>query len=47
MYSIIKKKKKREERDFPGAAVDRNLPSNATDMGLIPDPGRFHMPQDN
>ena len=35
------------EMDFPGGAVDKNLPSNARDMGSIPGPGRFHMPQSN
>ena len=29
--------------DFPSGAVDKNLPANAGDMGLIPGPGRFHM----
>ena len=33
--------------DFPGEAVDRTLPANARDMGLIPGPRRFHMPQGN
>ena len=33
--------------DFPGGPVVKNLPANAEDMGLIPDPGRFHMPWDN
>ena len=27
--------------DFPGGAVDKNPPTNAEDMGLIPSPGRF------
>ena len=31
--------------DSPGGAVDRNLPASAGDMGSIPGPGRFHMPQ--
>ena len=31
--------------DFPGGAVDRNLPASAGDMGSIPGPGRFHMPR--
>ena len=31
--------------DFPGGTVDKNLPANAGDTGLIPGPGRFHMPQ--
>ena len=33
------------EMDFPGGAVDKNLPANARDMGSIPGPGRFHMPR--
>ena len=27
--------------------VDKNLPANAGDMGLIPGPGRLHKPQSN
>ena len=30
--------------DFPGGAVVKNLPANAGDTGLIPGPGRSHMP---
>ena len=33
--------------NFPGDTVDKNLPTNAGDMGSIPGPGRFHMPQGN
>ena len=33
--------------DFPGGAVVESLPANAGDMGLIPGPGRSHMPQSN
>ena len=33
--------------DVPGGTVDRNLPTNAGDIGLIPGPGRFHMPWGN
>ena len=33
--------------DFPGGVVDNNLPVHAGDMGLIPGPGRSHMPQTN
>ena len=33
--------------DFPGGTVDRNLPANAGDTGLIPSLERFHMPQSN
>ena len=32
-------------QDFPGGIVDRSPPANAGDTGLIPGPGRFHMPQ--
>ena len=34
-------------RDFPGGPVVKNLPANAGDMGLIPGPGRSHMPGSN
>ena len=33
--------------DFPGGVVDKNLPANTGDMGLIPGVGRFHMPRSN
>ena len=33
--------------DFPGGTVDKNPPANAGDMGSIPGPGRFQMPQNN
>ena len=33
--------------DFPGGAVVKNLPANAGDTGLIPGPGRSHMPWSN
>ena len=29
----------------PGSAAVNNLPANAGDTGLIPGPGRSHMPQ--
>ena len=38
---------KPQSRDFPGGAVVKNLPANAGDMGLIPGPGRSHMPWSN
>ena len=28
-------------------SADKNPPANAGDMGLIPGPGRSHMPQSN
>ena len=33
--------------DFPDGPVVENLPANAGDMCLIPDPGRSHMPRGN
>ena len=33
--------------DFLGGTVDRNLPENAGNMGLIPGPGKFHMSRSN
>lgn len=30
--------------DIPGGSVDKNLRASAGDKGLIPDPGRLHMP---
>ena len=33
--------------DFPGGTVDKNRPVNSGDTGLIPGPGRFHMPWSN
>ena len=39
--------KKKKSRDFPGGTVVKNLPANAGDVGLIPGPGRSHMPWSN
>ena len=42
------REKKKDWEDFPGSPVDKNLPSNARDLGSIP--GRelgSHMPQSN
>ena len=33
--------------DSSGGPVVKNPPAYAEDIGLIPAPGRFHMPQDN
>ena len=38
---------KMDNQDFPGGPVVKNLPANAGDMGLIPGPGGYCMPQDN
>ena len=32
---------------LPGGSVDKNPPANAWHMGLISDPGTFHMPSGN
>ena len=32
-------------QDFPGGAVNRNLPANAGDLGFSHGQGRFHMPR--
>ena len=33
--------------DFPGDPMVKNPPADAGNMGLIPDPGRFHMSRGN
>ena len=38
---------KTSKEDFPGGAVDQNLPASAGDVGWIPGSGRFHMPKSN
>ena len=49
--TIINRKKIKTEKnkriftDFSGGTVDKNLPGNAGDTGLIPGPGRLHMPR--
>ena len=40
-------KVKTEEQDFPGSPVVKNPAVNTGDAGLIPGPGRSHMPQTN
>ena len=35
------------QMDFPDGPVVGNPPANARDMGLIPGPGRSHMPRGN
>ena len=42
-WSIIFKK----SGDFPGGSVVKNPPTSAGDTGLIPGPGRSHMPRSN
>ena len=43
----LKKKKSAQAQGFPGGLVVKNSPVNARDMGLIPGPGRSHMPGGN
>ena len=37
----------KKEGNFPGGAVDKNLPANAGDTGSVPRLGGFHMPRSN
>ena len=41
------KSRKRENEDFSGDPVDKNLPANAGDTGSIPDVGISHIPWSN
>ena len=43
----VKGEIKTKWRDFPGGTVAKNPPANAGDTGLIPGPGRSHMPWSN
>ena len=43
IYVYLKKFLKFKNKGFPGVSVLKNLPANAGDMGLIPDPGRSPM----
>ena len=38
---------KRLSTTMPGSPIYKNLPANPGDMGSIPGPGRFHVPQVN
>ena len=38
---------KKINRDLPGGPLGRNPPACAEDVGSVPGPGRFHMPQGN
>ena len=42
--SILTQKKKKMKTSFAGGSVVKKPPSNAEDTGLIPDPGRSHIP---
>ena len=45
LKSVEKESKKKNVRDFPGGAVDKNLPANAGDTGSISGLGRSHVPR--
>ena len=45
--SFLSQLLKWKPEDFPGGAVDKSVPANAGDTGLIPDLGRFHRPWSN
>ena len=38
---------KKKRWDFPGDAVDKNLPANEGDTGSIHDLGKVHIPWNN
>ena len=42
-----KKDMEKSMRDSPGGTMVKNPPARARDTGLIPGPGRSHMPQSN
>ena len=44
---IPKEIKNPKQEGFPGGSVVKNPPANAGDTGLIPGPGRSHMPRSN
>ena len=46
LWTPLKTEKKKKKEGFPGGSVLKNLPANAGHMGLIPGPGRSHMPRD-
>ena len=41
------RKQKKQDWVFPGASVVKNLPAKAGGTGLIPGPGRSHLPRSN
>ena len=47
LETVRKRKSEREKQSFPDGSVAKNLPVNAGDMCLIPDPGRSHMQWSN
>jgi len=47
LHQISSKLNLKEQEDFPGGSVDKKPPAHPGDMGSVPGPGRFHMPQSN
>ena len=45
--SMIFNHQERDKEGFLNGSVVKTLPANVGDMGLIPGPGRSHMPRDN
>ena len=45
--AALGRSKHKTVQDFLGSPVVKNLPANAGDTGLIPGPGRSHMPWGN
>ena len=45
--ALTKSPTRKNVQDFPGGPVKKNPPARAGDTGLIPGPGRFHMPWSN
>ena len=45
--ALTKSPTRKNVQDFPGGPVQKNPPARAGDTGLIPGPGRFHMPWSN
>ena len=43
LQSLIKERKEKQAKDFPGGTEDKNTPANAEDTGLIPGPEGFHI----
>ena len=47
MKILWRNENKKQREDCSGGPVVRRLPANAGDVGSIPDPGIFHIPQGN
>ena len=45
--ALTKSPTRKNVQDFPGGTVNKNPPASAGDTGLIPGPGRFHVPWSN